>query len=313
MKSLVDLKKELLEGKLNNLYIFTGEENLIRKIYYEKIASLHGNLKSLESVNTLFKELEKKPLFAIKTAYIVYNDMEFLKQREKVYQRLLKLVKDKVVILVYDEIPEKGVFNQILEEYITVFNKVTTDIAIKYVMKESKNKINERFAEVVAFNCNNSYNNIVEEMNKFKWLNEEDQNNIDAMDAIRYASIFIDRKVIPTPREFANAFIKTDISLLSNYIKILKEQNILGYLPELYNTIVLVLYLKIYGKWDGGSVAYNAGEYWGRIKELRDYNIRYSKDDLLDIRYLVNKLDLDIRSGIIKAEHAWDYLIGVIL
>ena len=37
MKSLIHLKRELMNNQLNNLYIFTGEENLIRKIYYEKI------------------------------------------------------------------------------------------------------------------------------------------------------------------------------------------------------------------------------------------------------------------------------------
>ena len=51
MKSLVDLKKELKDGVVNNLYIFTGEENLIRKIYYQKIGELYGNIKYLESVD----------------------------------------------------------------------------------------------------------------------------------------------------------------------------------------------------------------------------------------------------------------------
>ena len=37
MKSLVDLKKEIKNGDIKNLYVFVGEENLIRKIYYEKI------------------------------------------------------------------------------------------------------------------------------------------------------------------------------------------------------------------------------------------------------------------------------------
>ena len=60
MKSLVDLKKELKDGVVNNLYIFTGEENLIRKIYYQKIGELYGNIKYLESVQDLYKELEKK-------------------------------------------------------------------------------------------------------------------------------------------------------------------------------------------------------------------------------------------------------------
>ena len=137
MKSLIDLKRELREGRLTqNLYIFTGEENYIRRLYYLKIGEIYGNLKVLESVSALYKELEKKQLFAAKTAYIVYNDMEYLKQKERVYERLIGLCKDKVVILVYDEIPDKGSFRNIFDDYITIFNKVSDDIAMKYVTKE---------------------------------------------------------------------------------------------------------------------------------------------------------------------------------
>lgn len=313
MKSLMDLKKELKENKLTqNLYIFTGEENYIRRLYYLKIGEIYGNLKSLESVSTLFKELEKKQLFAAKTAYIVYNDTEFLKQKEKVYERLVRLCKKHVVILVYEEIPEKGPFRNILEDYITVFNKVSDDIAVKYVTREYPIK-DRMLAEKIAFNCYNSYNNIIEEMNKYKWYKEDNNINDDAIDAMTYACLFFDRKIIPTPREFANAFLKRDGRQLAEYMTLLKEENILGYLPELYNTIVLALYIKVYGKWDGGTRAYNAGEYWGRVKEIRDYNISYTKNDLLDIRYLLYQLDLDVRSGRMRAELAWDWLIGVIL
>lgn len=313
MKSLMDLKKELKENKLTqNLYIFTGEENYIRRLYYMKIGEIYGNLKSLDSVSTLFKELEKKQLFAAKTAYIVYNDTEFLKQKEKVYERLVRLCKKKVVILVFEEIPEKGPFREVLEDYITIFNKVSDDIAVKYVTREYPLK-DRMLAEKIAFNCYNSYNNIIEEMNKYKWYKEDNNINDDAIDAMTYACLFFDRKIIPTPREFANAFLRRDGRKLAEYIALLKDQNILGYLPELYNTIVLALYIKVYGKWDGGTRAYNAGEYWGRVKEIRDYNISYTKNDLLDIRYLLYQLDLDVRSGRMRAELAWDWLIGVIL
>ena len=119
----MDLKKELKEGRLTqNLYIFTGEENYIRRLYYLKIGEIYGNLKSLESVSKLFGELEKKQLFAAKTAYIVYNDTDFLKQKEKVYERLIRLCKNHVVILVFEEIPEKGAFRAVLDDYITLFN-----------------------------------------------------------------------------------------------------------------------------------------------------------------------------------------------
>ena len=313
MKSLIDLKKELRDGKLTqNLYIFTGEENYIRRLYYLKIGELYGNLKRLESVATLYKELEKKQLFAAKTAYIVYNDMEYLKQREKVYERLVRLCKNKVVILVYDEIPDKGPFRNVFEDYITIFNKVSDDIAMKYVTREYPIK-DRTLVQKIAFNCFNSYNNIIEEMNKYKWFKEHDEYNDDAIDAMTYACLFYDRKVIPTPKEFANAFLRRDGKKLTEYIKLVKDENILGYLPELYNAIVIALYIKMYGKWDGGTRAYNAGEYWGRIKEIRDFNISYTKNDLLDIRYLVYQLNLDVRSGKMRADLAWDWLIGVIL
>lgn len=312
MKALIDLKKELKEGRLtSNLYVFTGEENYIRRLYYLKIGEIYGNLKSLESVNNLYKELQNNRLFAQKTAYIVYNDLDFLKQKEKVYEKFIRLCKNNMVILVYEEIPEKCPFRTVLDDYITIFNKVADDIAVKYVNREFpiKSKI---LAEKIAFNCFNSYNNIIEEMNKLKWYKDNDTSD-DAIDAIAYASIFIDRQVKPTPKEFANAFLLRDSNKLSQYIKLLKDDNILGYLPELYNTIILALYLKVYGKYDGGTKAYNAGEYWGRVKEIRDFNISYTKNDLLDIRYLIYELDINVRTGRIKPNLAWDWLIGVIL
>lgn len=317
MRMLIDLKKDILSGKLEDLYIFAGEENLIRRLYYMKIAELYGNIKHLESVNILFGELEKKALFKVKTVYIVYNDMEFLKQKDKTYQRLIKLAKRNIVILVYDEIPEKGPFREVLEEYITIFNKVTDDIAVKYVKKEAITKISDIMAKKIVFNCNNSYNNIIEEMNKYNWLKKdatkEEHQSDDFLDASAYACLFIDRLITPTSKEFANMFLKRDMVGLSNCINLLENQNILAYLPELYSSVVMALYIKLYGKWDGGTIAYNAGEYWGRIKEIRDFNMPYTKEDLLDIRYLINQLDLDIRSGRMKSEYAWRYLIGVIL
>lgn len=311
MKSLVDLKKELKDGVVNNLYIFTGKENLIRKIYYQKIGELYGNIKYLESVQDLYKELEKKSLFQLKLVYVVYNDMEYLKQKEKVYERLIELSRKHCVVLIYDEIPEKSIFKKVFEDYITTFNYVTNDIAIKYVNKEN-HQIKLDFAKRIAYNCFNSYNNIVEEMNKY---NHYVENHNDVIDAMTYACLFMDRKEIPTPKQFADAFITRDSYLLAEYYNIIKknECNILSYIPELYNTVNIFIYLKIYGKWDGGTKAYNAGEYWGRVKEIRDYRVPYTKNDLLDIRWALDKLDKDIRSGRMPAQYAWEWLIGVIL
>ena len=310
MKSLYDLKKELVSGKVNNLYVFTGEEYLIRKIYYEKIAELNGKLRYVETVNNLFPELEKKSLFKTKATYVVYNDLEFLKQKDSTFNRLIELGKDNVVVLVYDEIPSGSRFEKVFNEFITVFNKVTTDVAIKYVHKESPIIRNSKFLSKMAYNCDNSYGMIVEEMNKFNNLN---LNENDSLDAMTYATIFLDRKETPSPRELADDIILGRFNNISQYYQLLKKENILGYIPELYSTIYICLYFKLYGKYEGSSAAYNAGEYWGRVKQLREYNIIYNKNDLLDIRYMLNKLDLDVRKGRMPSEYAWDFLIGVII
>lgn len=311
MKSLITLKQELMNEQTQNLYVFGGEENAIRKVYYEKIAELRGKLKYIETVKDLFKELEKKSLFKVNVTYVVYNDMDFLKQKEKQFIRLLRLSKKNTVVLVYDEIPEKGDFRKIFEDYITIFNKVTDDIALKYINKANHN-IKIDFANRIRFNCDNSYNAIIEEMNKY---NHYTESNDDAIDAMTYAMLFFDRKIEPTPKEFADAFITNNRYQLSQYYKIIKEKNtnILGYLPELYSTVSICLYFVIYGKWDGSTIAYNAGNYWGRVKELRNYNLSYNKNDLLDIRWLINDLDINIRKGLMKPEYAWEWLIGVIL
>ena len=166
MKSLITLKQELMNNQTQRLYVFGGEENMIRRIYYEKIAEINGKIKYIETVKDLFKELEKKSLFKINVTYVVYNDMEFLKQKEKQYLRLLKLSKKNTVVLVYDEIPEKGDFRNVFEDYITIFNKVTDDIAIKYINK-ANHSIKIDLANRIRFNCDNSYNAIITILQQF--------------------------------------------------------------------------------------------------------------------------------------------------
>lgn len=311
MKQLMDLKNEIIQNNLSTLYIFTGDEYMIKRIYYEEIARRYGKLRRFDNVQGIYNELEKKSLFSIKSVFICYNDLEYLKQKQKHYERLINLSKNNIVILIYEQIPEKSIFRKTFEDYITLFNKVTEDIALKYVNKQSKFEVDDDFAKRIVFNCDRSYGAIIEEMNKY---NHYKQSNTDSiLDDKTYSSIFCDKKVVITPKQFADAFIQRNTIQIAEYIKILEDQNLLGYIPELYNTIIIALFIKLYGKWDGGTKAYQAGEYWGRIKEVRDYYIPYNKDDLLDIRWLLYKLDLDLRRGKMKSEYAWNYLIGVIL
>lgn len=306
MVNLIDLKNNISNNQLDNLYIFTGEEFKIKQVYYNKISELYGNLRKFETVEGIYKECSKSSLFALKNVFVCYNDMEYLKSSEKVFNKLIEVAKKgtSIIVLVYDDIPEKSVFKRVFDEYITQFNRVDDDIALKYVSQLGCN--NKKLAEKIIFNTGNSYGHIVEEVNKYKHFNQEIDEDV-------YNTIFYDVKIPPVPAKFANMFVTNDIVNIRHHIETLKNQNILVYISEIINTINICLFFKVYNKWDGGKRAYESGEYWGRIKELRDMYIPYSKTDLLNIRYELYRLDIDIRKGRLKAEWSWDYLIGVVL
>ena len=152
MRSLIDLKSELVNGEVGHIYVFTGEEFKIRSIYVEKICEIVGKYQFMDSMESLYKELSKKPLFRIKTCYICYGDNEYLKQSDKVYEKLLAKVKDNVVVLVFENIEERSKFFKFFDEYITIFNRVSDDIAVKYVNKQCHVPL--KIAQEIAFNCN---------------------------------------------------------------------------------------------------------------------------------------------------------------
>lgn len=313
MKSLIDLKSELVNNEVNHIYVFTGEEFKIRSIYVEKICEIVGKYQFMDSMESLYKELSKKPLFRIKTAYICYGDNDYLKQSDKVYEKLISKVKDNVVVLVFETIEERSKFFKFFDEYITIFNRVSDDIAVKYVNKQCHVPL--KIAQEIAFNCNNSYNNIINEMDKYQYVEQEKDHTIDALTYAYQMGIMNKRDEVPSPKEFADAFIQRDRHSLGRYVSILedKETDMLYYLSELYQTFQIALFIKRYGKWNGGTEAYNAGLYWGRVKEVREFNILYNQNDILDILKCIKQLDDDIRIGRIANNLALSWLIGVIL
>lgn len=309
MKSLVDLKKEILNDELQHLYVFTGEEFMIRKIYYQKISQKHGILKSFSTVEGIYKELEKHSLFAQKTVNLCYNDYDFLKQKESTFRKFINLCeknKNTIVILIFDELSDKSVFYKVFDNYITSFNRVTKDIAVKYVGKLFKNNLSLDQAQNIAFNCDYLYSNILLEADKYNLLTEEGLQD-------KYSEIGLVKEIVPTAKDFAVQFLTRNRYELVDSYKVLLKENILSYLPELYNTFLIALFVKYYGKWNGSGKAYEAGEYWGRVKQIRELPIPYNANTIYEILKEINKLDLDVRSGRMNTKYAWDYLIGVIL
>lgn len=328
MKLLIDLKRELVEEKLEKLYIFTGKEHTIRRIYLEKIFSLKGNHKYCESVSNIFQELSKKSLIPMDYVYYCYNDEDFLKQKKETMEKLTELLKksNSIVVLVFEDIDTTSTIYKTFSDNFTSFDFVQDEIARKYVKKELD--CPNYIAHEIAYNCNNDYGKILFECDKIKnfkydsrFMNESQQmrsekdHTIDAFEYLVMSKMLFEKREAPTPEEVSEAFIKRDKKKFTEYHYVFKylELDILYYLPDIYDTVNIMLMCKMYGKWDGSSKAYNAGLYWGRVKKIREYVTPYSVDDLLNILEVLQRLDSDIRLGNIQRDLGFDYLLGVIL
>ena len=233
-------------------------------------------------------------------------DYDFRKEKKSVWERLKKLSKDKRVILVYDELP--SAFANYFDEYTTEFKEVTDDIATKYVLEG--NVFPMEITEDIRYSCENNYGAILNEKNKMKWwkYNNEGQMTKDTKDALFYKKKrFIEQKY------FSYALLQYDINWLNENLQNVTTENILMYLPDFMESIMIALYCKRDGKYQGSSAAYKAGENWGKAKEIRELKVPYKESTLRAIYDDVAQLDINVRTGRLTNERAWNWLIGVIL
>lgn len=307
MKELMELKKDIKSSVFNDLYIFFGNEYAIRDQYINAICGDYSTNKAyLQDIKELYRQLSKNALFDVKTSYIVMYDYDFLKEKKSVWERLKKLSKDKRVILVYDELP--SAFANYFDEYITEFKEVTDDIATKYVLEG--NVFPMEITEDIRYSCENNYGAILNEKNKMKWwkYNNEGQMTKDTKDALFYKKKrFIEQKY------FSYALLQYDINWLNENLQNVTTENILMYLPDFMESIMIALYCKRDGKYQGSSAAYKAGENWGKAKEIRELKVPYKESTLRAIYDDVAQLDINVRTGRLTNERAWNWLIGVIL
>jgi len=167
MKMLQDLKEEILNNKINRVYVFFGEDYGLRKHYINKLAEAYTEVKVIDDAFKLGEVSSNNSLFEVPTLYIVYNDIEFAKDTtQHIDNFFTKIGKDKIVIFDYEELPENTTLFKEYQDLITNFPNVKDNIALEFV--DSEVTLNQSSKEELAFNCNNNYNSILLETDKIK-------------------------------------------------------------------------------------------------------------------------------------------------
>ena len=309
--NLPKLKQKLKNNDLTNLYIFTGEEIGIMNKYVESIAKKSSKQVShLDDFKQLYEKLSHKSLTKLNNTFILRNDKIIL-QSEKLWNMLSELIKNNIVILIFDKLDKRGKFYKRFDNLIVEFEKLSTAQLTVYVQKELGLKQNQ--AEELITYCDNNYNRLMLEIDKIKCL--------AAVEKCKNEEAFLiameEDLIYKTPKsliyDFVDAVLKRDTNLSFKLYVDLKnlKKNDLAILSLLYNNFRNVLIIS--GHRDEKVTQESTGLTGWQIQNIKDKCGYYKIEELIEILKIIQNVESGIKSGKIETEISIEYCILSIL
>lgn len=156
---LKELKLQIKQNKLNNIYVFTGTEIAIKNIFIEQISKV-TNLPIIHissALNYYNTRLKTAGLLQKNSVYVIYGDIDYLKQDIKVLTQLVEGVKKSgdIVIFNYTVLDKRGKFYKFFEQYTVDFVKLSDSVLASYLKKDYN--IPQTIAIQIVQNCCNDY------------------------------------------------------------------------------------------------------------------------------------------------------------
>lgn len=316
MRKLENLKQDILDGKIDNFYVFYGTDFGIRKHYIEQIKkSFNGKGKYLEDCTKIQANSKSTSLFnSNKQLYIVYNDIEFAESKSSNIDKFIKNLTKDTVILVYEEALSSSNLFKNFDKYITEFPEVQANIGKEFVKSEVN--LLDVDAEALSYNCKNNYNMILLETDKIKSYASGAGTSISNS----FETLSVKNQLTERLDKFdVNAFM---VDVLCNnkrnmrywyQIAINDVNSFFGSLIYMFNDYLISYILKHYGRSDGSSIAYDSGFAWGRVKVLRELIIPLEPDDLIFMAYKIACVDADVKTGKLDRGNVVDYFFSSII
>lgn len=167
--NLSDLKRAIQNDKIEDFYIFSGEEFGIRNLYINKIAEKRGlAILWVDTLEEIWRELNAKALFGGGTLFVVYNDKEALTNTARLNTILREgYIRNGMLILVNDKVKAEDLF----ADKIVGFTELPDEILLSYCKKYLKG--GSEYYSALIKKCNNSYTYLMNEIDKIKAVAEE--------------------------------------------------------------------------------------------------------------------------------------------
>ena len=190
---VLELKKLILDNKLPNNLILTGDEALL-DIYLNQIYDRFTILKCNSVKDYLIKKANKFKVEKENSFYLVYEDDNFRTNSDLWVKELTN------IILVYKKLDKKDKFYKAFEQNIVWFPALTDD-QLKGLIN-NRVTLSENKIDWLINNCNHNYFKCLNEVNKLQVFDKKSHN--DLFDLFKETNVFSQSYVFQ-PYAFVNA------------------------------------------------------------------------------------------------------------
>lgn len=159
-----DIKQQIADGNLDNLYIFSGEEIEVQRAYINKIAeSKKQIIKRVDSVTEAIK-FKGLSLFEQSFCYVCRGDAEFQKASDEVWETIQDKVGANTLIYLPGKLDKRSRFYMHWESRILNFDPMTEQVLTKHI-RQHVNLSSENCKELIRV-CESDYGRILSEIDK---------------------------------------------------------------------------------------------------------------------------------------------------
>lgn len=294
--NLMELKNKII--KKENIFplIFTGTEVGVMDIYINEISHIYNTkIKRFDSFKNMLNESNQNSLFnKQESLYIIKDDRNLYRDEEQ--WKFLE-IKNKKFIFVFSDIDLRIKFFKEFENIIITFNPLDAKQLGRYIIKDTG--LSKENAEEMAINCGLDY--LTVKMEEDKLLRYKNALNISINDAYTKA---MKEKVLQIKwddlfEDFVNLVMSRKIVEALKEWRGLKQsgESELKALAFIYNSFKQLLLVKYE----------QANLYFANL--LKPFVKLYSKEEIEDIVYILQKLELDVKTGKLELNLLVDYIL----
>ena len=303
--NLVELRKQIKSNSLNNVYIFTGEETKIMKIFLEQMAQIKNcEILPLESAVNLYNKLGVKRLVKKPAIYTITDDVAYTKQKEGIWNKVLRLPKNspEIVVFIYNNLDKRTKFYKFFENYIVEFTKLSESVVANYLIKDYN--VSKRTAEYIVRSCKANYTMSLLELNKLLcYQNLHNLSEEDAFSCCREEGILVELKSENVLQYFVNSFLSKEFVVCFTLMQDidLKVDPPLKILAYLYNSFRALFDVVAYES----GLSYKKGEsvsnFWA-VKNVEIFGLHWSIKQVYEILKYLQNLEKSIKTGIVEPD-----------